>query len=328
MSQEINHHPIFSKLNLQWNNSASPKFTYDFLGIKTDPHMIIDDQAVVAEQLANNISVRFPPPINEEYFEYVDLFEAILSADTMFTMIELGAGYGRWLVRGVAALRQTRNIPYKLVGVEAEPQHFQWMIQHLQENGIDPSIHTLINKAVSYHDGEVWFTVGDAVRHYGQAIVNSGEYYSPDFPTQKAEQMPCVCLSTILKTCGVVDIIDMDVQGAEYEVLAAATSEICAKVKRIHIGTHGKEIENNLRQLFNSLGWINIFDYSIDTDVDTEYGPVHFGDGVQSWLNPFYINKTFIGLPNNCDKFVASTNIFDHPANPKSFNVGLRSKLL
>src|SRR6185369_6694892 len=105
-------------------------------------------------------------------------------------------------------------------------------------------------------------------------------------PEQKAELVPCISLQTILSSCEIVDLIDMDVQGAEYQVVAVSIKEISAKVKRIHIGTHEKTIEDNLRLLFKSMGWVNIYDYSVGSSTQTKFGPVTFGDGVQSWRNP------------------------------------------
>lgn len=291
MTNQVKHHPVFYKIPLRWNSASEPDMIFDFLGVKTNPRFVIADPIVIEKQLAANIAIHYPPPINEEYFEYIDIFEAILAAEHEFTMVELGAGYGRWLVRAVAALRQIKDIPYKLIAVEAEPQHFDWLVQHFRCNGIDPEKHFLINKAVSSHDGEVWFTVGDPVKHYGQAIVDSDFYYCPDFPTQRAERMPCVSLKTVLSGYDLVDIIDIDIQGAEFEVLYSAREEICKKVKRIHIGTHSKDIEQNLRCMFNEIRWVNNYDYSLDTESETEYGLTHFYDGVQSWINPILSNN-------------------------------------
>jgi hypothetical protein len=58
------------------------------------------------------------------------------------------------------------------------------------------------------------------------------------------------------------------------------------RVKRIHIGTHGKDIENVVREVFLSAGWRNIWDFSIGAVQETPYGQFEFGDGVQGWVNP------------------------------------------
>jgi hypothetical protein len=66
------------------------------------------------------------PAFPEEYLEWIDLLEAVANAQGKFTMIELGAGYGRWLVNAAVTLRQRKPtiVPF-LIGAEAEPTHFQ-----------------------------------------------------------------------------------------------------------------------------------------------------------------------------------------------------------
>ena len=98
-----------------------------------------------------------------------------------------------------------------------------------------------------------------------------------------------------------VDFIDLDIQGSEFTVLAVAIIDLCEKVKRIHIGTHGKDIEDRLRDLFVSAGWINIFDFSTGSTVDTDFGLVTFGDGVQSWVNPEFVKE--IQTSSNISKY-------------------------
>ena len=77
--------------------------------------------------------------------------------DEVTALLELGAGWGRWIVNGVAALRAQRPLPYHVVGVEAEPTHFTWMRQHLADNDVDPRSATLIEAAVAKTGGSVWF---------------------------------------------------------------------------------------------------------------------------------------------------------------------------
>ncbi len=64
-------------------------------------------------------------------------------------MVDLGAGFGRWLVKGATAVRQCHgDLPIRLIGVEAEPTHFEWLKQHFNDNGLDPAQHELIEAAV------------------------------------------------------------------------------------------------------------------------------------------------------------------------------------
>jgi hypothetical protein len=52
------------------------------------------------------------------------------------------------------------------------------------------------------------------------------------------------------------------------------------------VGTHDRDNERRLRELFGGLGWECRFDYASGTACETEWGVVEFEDGVQSWLNP------------------------------------------
>ena len=61
---------------------------------------------------------------------------------------------------------------------------------------------------------------------------------------------------------------------------------VAAKVHRVHVGTHGPDVEQRLRQVFSSLDWENVNDYPGGTSAETPWGRMHFQDGVQTWLNP------------------------------------------
>ena len=81
--------------------------------------------------------------------------------------------------------------------------------------------------------------------------------------------------------------MDLDVQGAEYAVLSSCRDLLKQKVKRIHIGTHGPDLEIDLRRMFLEDGWTKLHDFPFETEnVPTLYGPMHFYDGVQTWINP------------------------------------------
>ncbi len=92
-------------------------------------------------------------------------------------------------------------------------------------------------------------------------------------------------LTRILAKYNRVDLIDLDVQGAELEVLSAAIEPLSRQVKRVHVGTHSADIEDGLRHLFSSHGWKNVNDYRCLSVNQTPYGEIKFGDGVQTWVN-------------------------------------------
>jgi hypothetical protein len=98
--------------------------------------------------------------------------------------------------------------------------------------------------------------------------------------------VPGVTLAGILKDLERVDLIDMDVEGQELPAVQLNMEELNTKVKRLHIGTHGKEIEDQLKQLLSSQGWACQFEYTGCSTSETPWGAISFENGVQSWVNP------------------------------------------
>ena len=210
------------------------------------------------------------------------MLETVIAATGSFTMIELGAGYGRWLARSALAVKRYHgDLPIKLIGVEAEPTHFQWLRVHLRDNGIDPDEHELVEAAVDAEEGEVLFYVGNPGKWYGQAIAESTNAAS-----ESIKKVRAVSLSGILRRHDSVDLVDLDVQGAELIVLKGAIAALNEKVKRVHIGTHNQDIELGRRTLFREHGWHKLNDYTCQSTELTPWGQISFGDGVQTWMNP------------------------------------------
>ena len=291
------HHPIFAKFEC-WKGYVRPGFTANFLGVLTRQSFF---KKLIRHDEGRFVQTEFPD-FAEVYLEWLDLLEAVTTAEGQFTIVELGAGWGKWMVNAVATLRQYDGRPYKLIGVEPEPDHFAWMLLHFRDNGINPNDHCLIQAAVADHDGWVWFYIGRPDEWYGQAIapppdpgpgrlsksllkrrsfVNEGMVGG-----ERVKRVKAVSLNTLLKPLNKVDLIDLDVQGAELTVLQAAAERVDQKVRRVHIGTHSAEIEAGLRSLFHDLGWEKLHDYPCQSESATPWGTIEFQDGVQSWVNP------------------------------------------
>jgi len=289
-------HPIFERFK-RWEGHVEGGWDVNWLGVKTRS-AYYDIFSIPAED--RHVSVP-PLPIDEEYFEWIDLLEAVSAAEKSFTMLELGAGWGRWIVNAAAALHQRGLDDYTLVAVEAEPQHFRWLRQHVTDNGLDPAKLDLVPAAVAGVDGTARFEVGQSSSYYGQMIVEVssgirarlnrvlGRYNDKTAVSDRGSRLGhvrAVSLETLLRRFSLVDLIDADVQGAEADVFEPAARALDAKVRRVHIETHDHEVEPRLRALFSGLGWQPVWDFPCLGDSTTPYGPVHFEGGVQTWLNP------------------------------------------
>jgi FkbM family methyltransferase len=267
------HHKVFSRFH-RWSGRVPAGFDGDFLGTryKTEYYTMWPPQPQERYAAPDH------PAFDEEYFEWIDLLEAAASAKNRFTMMELGAGFGRWTARAAAAAQQL-GLPYFLVAVEAEPTHFEWLIQNLQDNEVKPEDCRLIHAAVTGKDGTVGFHVGDPANDYGQSIGGSTE-------------IQAVSLSTLLLPLNLVDLIDLDIQGAELEVLEAASAPLVQKVKRVHVETHSARVHSGVHGLFRTLGWKPHFLFSGNSADTTPWGRIDFQGGTQSWLNPRLCSKS------------------------------------
>jgi FkbM family methyltransferase len=311
-------HAVFRSY-VRVGSTAAPGFEIDsFLGTRSR-----------VEFLAGAADLAVPrepdyPPADKEYFEWIDLLESIEAANGRYTMMELGAGYGRWSVRAAAAVRQRRAIPFRLVAIEAEPRHFRWLQQHMRDNGIRPGAYRLFHGIVSDWRGEESFYVArpqassnEAAEWYGQAISSdpqprtlsrwsrlaawlnlrrdpdgaSGDRYE-GFNVVRATdgyktiRLPSYRLRDIMPRTRRVDLIDMDIQGAEWKVVSSSIDALDRRVARLHIATHDHDIEESLRELLKRRGWECRADYPCTGVSDTPWGPISFVDGVQSWMNP------------------------------------------
>jgi len=278
------HRSVFADLGL-WSGHVPARYDIDFLGIRTSQeYLTVSNQTSSVDRFVSSDY----PYLDEEIFEWSDLIAAVRDARDQFVMVELGAGWGRWLIRSVGVMRRLgKDIPFQLIGVEAEPTHFQFLNEHFHDNGVNPAAHMLINAAVSKDDGHVPFATGHARERYGQCIVDRPiDFASHGWTEVKVVTTPAISLRTLLRDVERVDLIDMDIQGAEFYVAAAAIDVLNAKVRRIHIETHGKPYEDNLRTLLAGQGWECLNDYTCFSGSDTPYGRVEFVGGVQTWVNP------------------------------------------
>ncbi len=270
----------------------------DFLGCKIR-------QEFLPAAMRTGVAQSSYPRRDEEYQEWIDVLESVVSARGSYTMIELGAGFGRWSVRAAQAVRQFSGLPFHLVAVEPEPRHFEWLAKHLRDNGIDPAEHTLIQAVVAETSSDALFYVstkegkdGGPAEWYGQSLAREhdrvvfggSEYLGLAAQRHKSGwssiTVPGITLREVLSGRERVDLVDFDVQGEELKVISSAVEEITRCVKRLHVGTHSRRIERELRRLLPKHGWECIASYKCFSRQLTPWGRISFVDGVQSWVNP------------------------------------------
>lgn len=257
---------------------------------------------------------KFDYPLNDEHIlDWYPLLQSVISVKEKFTMAAIGAGWGRWLSAGAFAAKYC-NIDYFLIGVEAEPRHFQWMKIHMKDNKISSKKYRLIPAAASDNCGNCWFYVGKPASWYGQSMVSDEKLELPsdllskikdllnirtqiEYNNETIQRMPCVDLKEVVKNHNLLDYMMLDIQGTEEIFLTKYPDILQKQVKMINIGTHSTDIENNLRKYFSDMGWICTFDIPMNSVVqfnirkkayESNAGTtkiVKFGDGIQIWIN-------------------------------------------
>ena len=118
-------------------------------------------------------------PVLHEHDEWLGALTSVVDAHRRGTLvaIELGAGWGPWLVSCALAARKLGGIrEVHLVGVEATTSHHAMMLKHFRDNGLDPEPHTLLLGAVGDTPGVVRFPrLPDPAADWGATRVDREE---------------------------------------------------------------------------------------------------------------------------------------------------------
>jgi FkbM family methyltransferase len=279
-----------------YTGPGRPGAITDFLGVRTRidylPHV---------KHLGGYVE-GYPIPLNfhATATEWAGVLRAAREAGRSPVAVELGAGWGPWLVTFAVASGARRP---RLVGVEGCRPHWEYLRTHFADNGLDPDAFTLLHGIAAPADGWAEFPVlADPAADWGaaallptatrralpgcvRAVVRFARRTvgtrRPRLPT---ERVRAYSLATLLEPFGRVDLVHIDIQGHEAEVVAAAADVLTAKVRRLVIGTHGRGIEERLMLTLAPRGW------DLESDEACRFlragtRLVQYMDGCQVWRN-------------------------------------------
>lgn len=276
----MNHHPIFSKFN-RVKSTGTGRHIFDFIGTATDVQFRKGWDKFAVKPGAE-VMPGFPA-VNEHYFDWVATLIAVDRCGDTFRMAELGAGWAPWLVRGALAARQRPAIKHiELVAVEADEVHFDWVQQHFATNSVEgPGIHHL-RGAVAAQSGSIRFP----------KVTNPDENYGASTRAVNAVtdfvEVPAFTVQEVLsRFSGPVDLVHVDIQGAEYDTVPSAFPLLAERVRSIMVGTHlSLEMHRQLAGQFRAAGWTEVMNFDRNALCPTPYGEIQFGDGFLLFDNP------------------------------------------
>jgi FkbM family methyltransferase len=254
----------------RYEGPGVPGFVVDFLGTRTSTSQI----ALLAHLSGVVEGYPIPQNFHATALEWAGVLRAVCGTHGELTAIELGAGWAPWLVTAVRAGEMRGIRQFRLLGVEGSSHHCEAMRAHFAANGIDPSAHQLLHGVVGPMDGVAEFPIlADPAADWGAEAVFSQRTgsagrspHARSYLTRvlsracgavmpPTERVPCFSLTTLLRPFANVDLVHVDIQGAEYEVIASAGEVLGEKVCWLIIATHGRSIERRLRHELGRGSW-------------------------------------------------------------------------
>ena len=171
---DFRHHSIFTQFP-PVEISVPAGFTTDYLGNLTRAGLLQSPQPI-----EGGLKMTSHPSVDEEYFEWIDILQSVVRASSSYTMLELGAGYGRWAARAHLAARRhgCQNIHLGLV--EAEPAHAGWIATHMADNNVSANEFRVFDTVLGTESSARWFMIAmppgspnnTAQEWYGQGLMD------------------------------------------------------------------------------------------------------------------------------------------------------------
>jgi FkbM family methyltransferase len=223
-------------------------FITDSLGVKTRGTSLWD-------QVQFLVGTVIPPPIPNDFhaeaIEWIGLLKSVDSARGKFVAMELGAGWGPWVVAGAVAARNAGIRDISLLAVEGDPGHFAFLRQHFLDNGLHPDQHLLFQAAVGVQPGRARWPRVDPRNSYGtRPITGVAAALSETLDVE------VLGIATLLAAQKRWDLVHVDVQGSEVLICEAALALLNERTHWLIIGTHSRLIDGQLVAMFVRAGWV------------------------------------------------------------------------
>lgn len=233
---------------------AQPGFLIDFVGSR-----IRTSSLWASKRGLDGQKLGLPIPrdyCHAEAIEWVGLVKSVAAAKSKFAIMELGAGFGPWCVAGAVAARSAGISDIRICAVEADPDRYKLLVQHLSDNGIDPAANSLHQAAVGARSGTaIWPVLEEPREDAGARPLEPDRRDYRGRVFAETRQVPVISFSCLLGQQPIWDLAHVDVQGSEFELCAAAIGDLNARVKWMVIATHSRKLDGDVLDLFWQNGW-------------------------------------------------------------------------
>ena len=261
---------------------SSPEHLTNFLGVKISPHFLPSILSGKKGQIEN---IPIPANWHADIAEWGGALRAVDLSGTKFRVVELGCGWGCWLLNTGCAARSTGR-EVDLIGIEGDEDHLHFAQQGLKDNGFEETDYSLIHGIAAPRKGTALFPiVGNASEVWGS---------EPIFDASEDQVLKAAKHKThhVLKTYPIddiaggepIDLLHIDIQGGEADFVDGCLQDLSSSVRYMVIGTHSRQIEGRIMTTLLANGWsLEIERPAIITIVGG--APQIAVDGVQGWRN-------------------------------------------
>lgn len=220
----------------------------------------------------------YPAP-SEWTIDWIACLLAARFAGNRFSVVELGAGYGQWMVVAIMAYKARKpDCPVHGMAVEAERAHYEWLQCHVEKNLAKyDKVRTDLLFAAAGYDGTVRFPVvhePDATYGAGYGSRTSGE---------ASYEVECLSMEAIDSRFGEesIDLLHVDIQGAEEDLIVSpGFEEALKKTRFVLFGTHkSDELHGKVRKSVESAGLKVLLEWPRNSLVKTPFGEIRTNDG-------------------------------------------------
>ncbi|KHL76127.1 hypothetical protein PpSQ1_01560 [Pseudomonas putida] len=276
----------------------TPGFYTDFSGVKTRLSFFGIDSHPAELQVGR---IPFPDDaLHAETIEYIAAIIALEQSKGSFTVVELGAGYGPWLVFGAKAAQRKGIKRINLLAVEADLQRHQLLRTNLADNGLPPPIDhgqeasgdiqvRCIHGAISDAPGKVSFG-SQSLLDWGAAPIIDGGTQDYRGITVQAQEIDAYPIETVIADLNEVDFMHMDIQGFELRSIRSSLEALQRKVRVLLVATHSRALEGAIIDLLHDNGWKLLYEKpcKFNPGSGSDLTALTFLDGTQVWLNTHF----------------------------------------
>lgn len=271
----------------QQGQTPEPGIIRNFLGCRITPAVY---PSVLTAMAGSVETVPHPGNWHADIAEWAAALRTVALAQakgqSVYRVVELGCGWGCWISNmGVAA--RARGLGVDLIGIEGDKYHLQSAAAVLELNGFAAADFALHHGVAGPKPGKAIFPVhavdgsnwGAEPQFYPDATTLAAASSSKD-----VQILDCLTLADLAHGQP-IDLLHIDIQGAELDYIRGNFDALQAQVKRVLIGTHSRQIEGALCGHFLDAGWRMEMDRPVIAPIQHGRPEIRI-DGVQMWANP------------------------------------------